>query len=139
MDGQAAALAREWGLGFEITEFCWAPRLEQPDAMALVRRQIEGARHLWLHAPFAELAPCAIDPLVRDAALHRFRQTVEANDITQADYPFSLVLNPAPGPSILETLLPDILLFGGPWPAESYLCPEGLQADSPWVCVRPWR
>lgn len=77
MDGQAAALAREWGLGFEITEFCWAPRLEQPDAMALVRRQIEGARHLWLHAPFAELAPCAIDPLVRDAALHRFRQTVE--------------------------------------------------------------
>lgn len=77
MDGQAAALAREWGLGFEITEFCWAPRLEQPDAMALVRRQIEGARHLWLHAPFAELAPCAIDPLVRDAALHRFRQTIE--------------------------------------------------------------
>ena len=37
----------------------------------------------------------------------------EANDITQADYPFSLVLNPAPGPSILETLLPYILLFGG--------------------------
>lgn len=37
----------------------------------------------------------------------------EAKDITQADYPFSLVLNPAPGPSILETLLPYILLFGG--------------------------
>ena len=78
MDGQAAALAREWGLGFEITEFCWAPRLEQPDAMALVRRQIEGARHLWLHAPFAELAPCAIDPLVRQTAQHRFRQTLAA-------------------------------------------------------------
>ena len=77
MDGQAAALAREWGLGFEITEFCWAPRLEQPDAMALVRRQIEGARHLWLHAPFAELAPCAIDPLVRQVTEKRYRQAAD--------------------------------------------------------------
>lgn len=77
MDGQAAALARERGLGFEITEFCWAPRLEQPDAMALVRRQIEGARHLWLHAPFAELAPCAIDPLVRQVTEKRYRQAAD--------------------------------------------------------------
>ena len=45
--------------------------------MALVRRQIEGVRHLWFHAPFAELSPCSIDPLVRAAALHRFRQTIE--------------------------------------------------------------
>lgn len=77
IDPQAAALAKQRGLGFEITEFCWAPRLEQPDAMALVRQQMQGARQLWLHAPFAELAPCAIDPLVRDAALRRFRQTVQ--------------------------------------------------------------
>ena len=77
MDSRAADMARARGLGFEITEFCWAPRLEQPDAMALVRRQIEGSRRLWLHAPFAELSPCSIDPLVRAAALHRFRQTIE--------------------------------------------------------------
>ena len=77
MDSRAADMARARGLGFEITEFCWAPRLEQPDAMALVRRQIEGVRHLWLHAPFAELSPCSIDPLVRATALHRFRQTIE--------------------------------------------------------------
>ena len=76
IDGQAAALAGKWGLGFEIAEFCWAPRLEQPDAMELVRQQITGVERLWLHAPFAELAPCAIDPLVREAALRRFRQTI---------------------------------------------------------------
>ena len=76
IDGQAAALAGKWGLGFEIAEFCWAPRLEQPDAMELVRQQIAGMERLWLHAPFAELAPCAIDPLVREAALRRFRQTI---------------------------------------------------------------
>lgn len=75
IDGQAA-LAGKWGLGFEIAEFCWAPRLEQPDAMELVRQQIAGVERLWLHAPFAELAPCAIDPLVREAALRRFRQTI---------------------------------------------------------------
>ena len=76
IDGQAAALAGKWRLGFEIAEFCWAPRLEQPDAMELVRQQIAGVERLWLHAPFAELAPCAIDPLVREAALRRFRQTI---------------------------------------------------------------
>lgn len=81
IDGSAAALAKAWDLGFEITEFCWAPRLEQPDAMALVRRQIQGAERLWLHAPFAELSPCAIDPLVRDAALRRFRQTIQAAQV----------------------------------------------------------
>ena len=78
IDGSAAALAKAWDLGFEITEFCWAPRLEQPDAMALVRRQIQGAERLWLHAPFAELSPCAIDPRVREVVMLRFRQTVQA-------------------------------------------------------------
>ena len=77
MDSRAADMARARGLGFEITEFCWAPRLEQVDAMELVRRQIQGAARLWLHAPFAELSPCSIDPLVRATALHRFRQTIE--------------------------------------------------------------
>ena len=40
MDGQAAALAREWGLGFEITEFCsvlfWRELLaDVPESMVL--------------------------------------------------------------------------------------------------------
>ena len=29
-----------------------------------------------LHAPFAELSPCAVDPLVREVAQKRFRQTL---------------------------------------------------------------
>lgn len=77
IDGQAAALAGKWGLGFEIAEFCWAPRLEQPDAMELVRQQIAGMERLWLHAPFAELAPCAIDPLVRQVTEKRYRQAAD--------------------------------------------------------------
>ena len=86
MDSRAAELAKQRGLGLEITEFCWAPRLEQSDAMALARRQARGAARLWLQAPFAELAPCALDPLVRDAALRRFRQaigTAEALGVTR--------------------------------------------------------
>ena len=77
IDGQAAALVGKWGLGFEIAEFCWAPRLEQPDAMELVRQQIAGVERLWLHAPFAELAPCAIDPLVRQVTEKRYRQAAD--------------------------------------------------------------
>ena len=77
IDGQAAALAGKWRLGFEIAEFCWAPRLEQPDAMELVRQQIAGVERLWLHAPFAELAPCAIDPLVRQVTEKRYCQAAD--------------------------------------------------------------
>ena len=65
IDGRAAQLARENGLGYEIADFCYAPVLEDPVRRAEVRTQMAGIGRFWLHAPFAELAPCAIDPLVR--------------------------------------------------------------------------
>lgn len=77
IDSTAASLARRYGLGFEITAFCMASALEDSAAFTGAEQAAAGADSLWLHAPFAELHPCAIDPLVRDAALHRFRQTVE--------------------------------------------------------------
>ena len=76
MDGQAAALARRWGAGYEITAFCYAPMLDTPETARQVRRDMEGVDRFWFHAPFAELTPCAIDPLVRDIAAQRYRQTV---------------------------------------------------------------
>ena len=78
MDENAASLARKWGLGLELTDFCEARKLEEPAAMEAARARCSGIGSLWLHAPFAELSPCAIDPLVRDAALRRFRQTIQA-------------------------------------------------------------
>lgn len=80
IDEAAAELARENGLGFEISEFCWAPRLENPDALEKVRHQMAGMERFWLHAPFAELAPCAVDPRVREVTRQRYRQTLEMAD-----------------------------------------------------------
>lgn len=65
IDGRAADLARENGLGLEIAAFCYAPNLEDPAVLSAVRADMAGLHRFWLHAPFAELCPCAIDPLVR--------------------------------------------------------------------------
>ena len=63
MDENAASLARKWGLGLELTDFCEARKLEEPAAMEAARARCSGIGSLWLHAPFAELSPCAIDPV----------------------------------------------------------------------------
>lgn len=78
MDSRASSLARQWRLGYEAITFCYAPMLDDPAALPRARRLTDGIDRLWLHAPFAELAPCAIDPLVRQTAQHRFRQTLAA-------------------------------------------------------------
>ena len=77
-DSCAPALARQWQLGLETIAFSYAPMLDEPSTLPRTRQEIQGIRQLWLHAPFAELIPCAIDPLVRDTAMHRFRQALSA-------------------------------------------------------------
>ena len=77
-DSRAAALARLWRLGYETIAFSYAPLLDDPSSLPHAREDTAGIGRLWLHAPFAELTPCAIDPLVRDVAHRRFRQALEA-------------------------------------------------------------
>ena len=77
IDGRAAELARENGLGLEIAAFCYAPNLEDPAVLSAVRRDMAGVDRFWFHAPFAELAPCAIDPLVRQVTEKRYRQAAD--------------------------------------------------------------
>lgn len=78
MDGQAAELARQEGLGLELTAFAYAPNLEDEAQLSAAKRQLDGIGRAWLHAPFAELAPCAIDPAVREVTRHRYRQALDA-------------------------------------------------------------
>lgn len=78
MDARAADLARRLGLGLELTAFTYAPELDRPAARDEAKVQCAGVAHLWLHGPFAELCPAAIDPLVRDVARARYRQAFEA-------------------------------------------------------------
>ena len=76
IDGQAAGIAREMGLGFEVTAFCQASLLADGPTLAAAEKDAAGQNRLWLHAPFAELHPGAIDPLVRKTARRRYRETM---------------------------------------------------------------
>ena len=78
MDDRAPSLARRWRLGCEDITFSYAPMLDDPAALPQAANRVAGLSRLWLHAPFAELIPCAIDPLVRQTAQHRFRQALAA-------------------------------------------------------------
>lgn len=76
IDSRASQLARRHGLGLELTDFCQAEKLEDGASFAAAGAAADGIARLWLHAPFAELHPCAIDPCVREVARERYRQTI---------------------------------------------------------------
>lgn len=79
IDENAAAAARRYGLGIEEADFCWAQRIdaELEENIAAAEEKTRGIGSLWFHAPFAEIAPCAIDPMVRALTEERYRQSIE--------------------------------------------------------------
>lgn len=77
MDSRAAALARQWRVGYEVTAFSYAPVLDDEQTVHRVRQETADIDRLWFHAPFAELIPCAIDPLARQVAQKRLLQAAE--------------------------------------------------------------
>ena len=72
----ASELAREYGLGLEISEFCTAFNMDIEFEMwdSRVKRETRDVDRLFFHAPFNELCPAAVDPLVADVAKMRYRQ-----------------------------------------------------------------
>ena len=79
IDPKAGQLAREFGLGVEIAEYCtaWNMDREFAETDARVRAALEGNPRRILHGPFNELFPCAIDPQARELAARRYRQAVD--------------------------------------------------------------
>ena len=83
IDPNAASLAKEYGLGLEIAEFCTAYYIDQhfPETNQAVLEKLEHVSKRIVHAPFNELFPCAIDPKARELAAYRYRQALKlAND-----------------------------------------------------------
>ena len=72
----AAELARVHGLGLEVAEFTTAYNMdidfEKWDA--LVCEKMRGISRFAFHAPYSELCPAAIDPLVVEIAKKRYAQ-----------------------------------------------------------------
>lgn len=79
IDTNADVVARQYGLGLEIAEYCTAWNMEDqfPETDARVQKIIEGIPNRVLHAPFNELFPCAIDPRARELAVYRYRQAID--------------------------------------------------------------
>ena len=78
IDGNASALAAEYGLGLEIAEYCTAWNMDEhfEETHAQVSREIEGMDRRLFHGPFNELFPCAVDLKARALAAGRFRQAI---------------------------------------------------------------
>lgn len=79
IDENAHLLAKKYGLGLEIAEFCtpWFLDSEFEQTDRLVREKLGCSDRFVLHAPFSELFPCAIDPKVRAVAAERYRQVIQ--------------------------------------------------------------
>ncbi len=74
----AATVAREYGFGLEIAEYCTAWNMDEKFAGtdSVVKKKLEGIAASTLHAPYNELFPCAIDQKARALAADRYRQTI---------------------------------------------------------------
>lgn len=75
----AAPLAREYGLGLEIAEFCTAWNMDKRLSVvdATLKMMLDGISRTTLHGPFNELFPCAIDLKARSLAAYRYRQAID--------------------------------------------------------------
>lgn len=78
----AGALAQRHQLGLELDDFCTAMNFDTdfPRWDARTRDFLLRSDRFILHAPFAELSPCAIDPKVREVARFRLDQAARLCD-----------------------------------------------------------
>lgn len=78
IDPHAGALARQHGLGLEIAEYCTAMNMDElyEKTDHALQAQLAGVARRLFHGPFNELFPCAIDPLARKLAEHRYGQAL---------------------------------------------------------------
>ena len=76
IDPAAGNVARQYGLGIEIAEFCTAWNLDRElsATKTTLEKTLAGIRKRVLHGPFNELFPCAIDPKARELSAFRFSQ-----------------------------------------------------------------
>lgn len=76
---EAAQVAREYGLGLEIAEYCTAWNMDEKflPVDGVVKKKLEGISQRLLHAPYNELFPCAIDKKARELAAYRYRQAID--------------------------------------------------------------
>ena len=78
IDPAAGELAREFGLGLEIADYCTAVNMDEgyEKTHRALQTRLEGVPRRLFHGAFNELFPCAIDPLARKLAAYRYGQAL---------------------------------------------------------------
>lgn len=74
----AVRVAREYGFGLELAEYCTAWNMDEKFTAVdgVVKKNLEGVTSCVLHGPYNELFPCAIDKKARELAAFRYRQAI---------------------------------------------------------------
>lgn len=72
-------VAEKYNVGLEIAEYCTAMNMDMffDETDKAVREKMAHADRFVFHAPFNELCPAAIDPLVVDITRRRYREAVD--------------------------------------------------------------
>ena len=72
-------VAEKYGIGIEIAEFCTASNMDRDSSTYGIKAvpKIESTSKLIFHAPFNELCPAAIDPMIVDITRRRYEQAFE--------------------------------------------------------------
>ena len=75
----AVRVAKEYGLGLELAEYCTAWNMDEKFAGVdgVVKKKLDGISESLLHAPYNEMFPCAIDKKARQLAAYRYRQAID--------------------------------------------------------------
>lgn len=75
----AQAIAKQFGLGVEIAEYCTANNMDDQytETNGKVQRYLTGISKRIFHGPFNELFPCAIDLKAREFAKQRYLQALQ--------------------------------------------------------------
>ena len=75
----APEVARNYGLGIEIAEYCTAWNMDDKflETDKAVTENLKGISACTLHGPFNELFPCAIDPKARALATERYCKAID--------------------------------------------------------------
>ena len=73
---EAAVLARKYGLGIEIADFGYAVNMDVnfPYWENLTHANLAGIERRIFHAPYNDLCPAAVDPLIMEVTKRRFEQ-----------------------------------------------------------------
>ena len=138
IDENAAALAKEYGLGIEVAEFCTAWNLDEKrdEIEPVIQEYLKSSDRFVLHGPFNELFPCAIDKKIRAVAAERYKQTIEA---AQSYGINKLVIHGGYNPRIYykEWYTPESIVFWQEFvneiPDDMVICLENVFEEEIWM------